>query len=95
MNDFIALYSEYVKTAARYYLFSVVRGRMAYDDLLQEGYLTLIRLWKQGHTDAPFVKKSICNHFLQCVTRNCSPLHMTRYAAHGKWMRRAALRAKL
>lgn len=74
-------YTPYVRRAASWYLYDSVRSRLEYEDLLQEGMLTLIALHDAGKDESPpLVMHAIRTNMLLLVLKNYSELHVTTHA---------------
>ncbi len=74
-------YTPYVRRAASWYLYDSVRSRLEYEDLLQEGMLTLIALHEAGKDESPaLVMHAIRTNMLLLVLKNYSQLHVTTHA---------------
>lgn len=74
-------YTPYVRRAATWYCYNSVRSRVDYEDLLQEGMLTLIVLHQAGRDNCPgVIKEAIRINMLGLVLKNYSQLHVTTHA---------------
>lgn len=82
MDEPMALkaYGPYVQRAAAWFMSARLRSRISYEDLLQEGYLTLLLLSQDGQADNPhFVHTAVCHRMLSIIRDNCSALHVSCY----------------
>ncbi len=74
-------YTPYVRRAASWFMYDSVRSRLEYEDLLQEGLLTLIALHEAGRDESPaLIKHAIRTNMLLLVLKNYSQLHVTTHA---------------
>lgn len=71
-------YGDYVRRAASWYVFNSMRGRVSFEDLLQEGYLALLLLNQQDKADNTYVvMRAVRNRMVSYLRCNCSALHVT------------------
>lgn len=74
-------YTPYVRRAASWFMYDSIRSRIEYDDLLQEGLMTLVILHKAGRDTKPsIIKDAIRINMLCLVLKNYSQLHVTTHA---------------
>lgn len=74
-------FTPYVRQAAKYFVYDSLRSRVDYEDLLQEGLLTLIVLHEAGRDTSPkLIRHAVWTNMLGLVLKNYSQLHVTTHA---------------
>lgn len=76
----IEFYGPYILSMAKRFSFSCCQGRVALEDLLQDGYLTVLQMCRKGMEErTALVDRAIRLNMLRYISDNCSAAHITRH----------------
>lgn len=84
-SELLNKYDPLIRRAASWFVYGQLCSRISYEDLLQEGYVALIRLARCGKADNPhMVSRVVRNALLNYMWANSSPLHVTKHGMAAK-----------